>query len=412
MRFTDRRLLEVSRYMNNRSRTRFRLPALLTLVFFLVAAGTSPVLCIHQRVNTARVPIARLVANLERMAGNASSGQQKAHCEFLIGRLHSMAYAERTETAYVRADEAPLPRNRMPSINQDEMPFFGYSAAHTQFYVDRRKPATTAAREHLKEAIRHYRRSLELDNSSLPAVLGLAWCLEQWGDRNAAIPLYRRVIREGWQAEKGKEKGMRGESVTAEAGKYLVLLLDRREDLSEIKDIAAKLKHIGRIYTWVTPIAVPLSASVLRANVMEERSVSFRLADEPSLKYHPWISAESGWLVFMHQKKDNINCASDLIGKFAFRLMWRDGYEVLQALDDNGDGILKGNELSNLFLWCDKNKNGRSDRDEIKPVSSFGITALSCGPAHESDGTLVCPGGVVFSNGQKNATYDWYLKPN
>jgi hypothetical protein len=50
----------------------------------------------------------------------------------------------------------------------------------------------------------------------------------------------------------------------------------------------------------------------------------------------------------------------------------------LAALDDDHDGILTGKELAGLALWRDANGNGVADPGEVKPLSAYGIVALSC----------------------------------
>ncbi|WP_273794067.1 hypothetical protein, partial [Brucella intermedia] len=53
------------------------------------------------------------------------------------------------------------------------------------------------------------------------------------------------------------------------------------------------------------------------------------------------------------------------------------GYAPLAALDDNHDGTLTGKELDGLALWHDANGNGVADPGEVKPLSAYGIIAVS-----------------------------------
>jgi hypothetical protein len=65
-------------------------------------------------------------------------------------------------------------------------------------------------------------------------------------------------------------------------------------------------------------------------------------------------------------------------------LFWSNGYEALRALDDNGDGELRGAELRKLAIWRDRNQNGVSEKGEVSPLTAHGIAALSCAYARRT----------------------------
>ena len=60
----------------------------------------------------------------------------------------------------------------------------------------------------------------------------------------------------------------------------------------------------------------------------------------------------------------------------AVRTPWGNGYEALALLDSNQDGKLGGEELNDLALWFDKNRDGVSQHGEVKSLSALGVTAL------------------------------------
>lgn len=55
------------------------------------------------------------------------------------------------------------------------------------------------------------------------------------------------------------------------------------------------------------------------------------------------------------------------------------GFEVLQELDDDGDGRVSATDAAwaSLLLWTDRNHNGISDPHEIVPISGSDIRALA-----------------------------------
>jgi hypothetical protein len=96
-----------------------------------------------------------------------------------------------------------------------------------------------------------------------------------------------------------------------------------------------------------------------------------------------------------------------MFGNVTFWIFWRDGYEALRSLDDDGDGVLRGAELRGVALWQDRNGNGICDSGEVRPVSEWGITEISCAGEMHSTGIAWSPKGVTFTDGESRPTYDW-----
>ena len=100
--------------------------------------------------------------------------------EFQIGRLHSMAYALKTEEAAIRKPD-PAGDSEGGFIE----PFYGVGRPdYQQFPVTNiAGGASVAAHDHLQQAITHLRAALKLNPSLIQAKLGLAWCLDQSGNK-------------------------------------------------------------------------------------------------------------------------------------------------------------------------------------------------------------------------------------
>jgi len=99
-----------------------------------------------------------------------------------------------------------------------------------------------------------------------------------------------------------------------------------------------------------------------------------------------------------------------MFGSVTFWIFWRNGYEALAALDENGDGELRGDELRGLALWHDANGNGISDPCEVRPLAAHGITALSVHFERHSTGIPFNPVGVTFTDGTVRPSYDWIVR--
>ena len=102
-----------------------------------------------------------------------------------------------------------------------------------------------------------------------------------------------------------------------------------------------------------------------------------------------------------------MNSGVDLIGQHTWSTTWNDGFEALQALDVNNDGVLTGAELDGLSLWNDANGDGVSEPGEVVPVNVHGIVAISVRGGQISNGVMVARDGVRFDDGATRPLYDW-----
>ena len=145
---------------------------------------------------TEEVPIARLFVNLEsRLAKNTNSFEAR----YNLARLHSMAYSTNLFTVAVDKN--------------DGAPFYYYygsdSGVPRTVQVFKTSDDKNRALKHLTNAISLYERSLALLKKStnatpwniLPTQLGLAWCLDQSGQRQKALDTYRKTLRISWKQE-------------------------------------------------------------------------------------------------------------------------------------------------------------------------------------------------------------------
>ena len=158
----------------------------------------------------------------------------------------------------------------------------------------------------------------------------------------------------------------------------------------------------------ITPILVPLDAdTALPELVNPDAAVAFDLDGSGVRRPWGWITPKAAWLVYDADGRGQITSALQMFGNVSFWIFWRDGYAALSALDDNDDGVLRGDELHKLALWRDANSNGISEPGEVKPVAEYGIAALDCNGCVLSADGLWNPTGVTLTNGTTRATYDW-----
>ena len=354
-------------------------------------------------VEVQQVPVERLVKNLEEAVKKDSKNVQAL---VNLARVHGMAYALKTDTAQVRKG------------HEERGPWFGYEPKLVPFITVEKTedPAKQkAAKAHLTKAVERFKEAVKLAPDNLRARLGYAWTLEQSGEKKEAVKEYRALIEDAWKKEKDlKQLDLGGHTIVAEAAGYLIPLLDKEKDKKEIATLTERAAHLGKLPRWITPVAVPLRDG-LRARDIEDRNAAVAFdADGSGLKRKwTWVTKDAGWLVYDPKGNGVVTSGLQMFGGVTFWLFWETGYDALASLDDNGDGVLTGDELKGLGIWHDANGNGICDPGEVKPLSAYGIVAVSCrfqrDPNHP-DRIAFSPNGVTFRNGKTRPTFDIILK--
>ena len=359
------------------------------------------------------VPIDRLIANLEKLSREDPSDMA---LRLNIARAHSMAFAYKTDTAQVWRG------------HEKDGVWIGHEPKHTQFIVKKAADAAAdqIARTHLNRAIAGYREILKLappvaapqpgvpGRLDLVAQLGLGWCLVQSGEREAAIAELRRVIERASPREPNTTLVFQGQrSLTEEAIRYLVPLLDPDKDREEIRALRDRASELARAPRPITPIAVPLRPGLTALEITDNDARVLFDADGSGLpKRWTWITPDAGWLVYDQLGTRDVGSALQLFGSVTFWLFWENGYRALRALDDNGDRRLEGVELTSLAIWRDRNRNGLSEPGEVQPLNAWGIVSLSCEydiDATHPDEIPFSPRGVTFRDGSSRPTFDVIL---
>ncbi|CAN5626485.1 hypothetical protein BH10CYA1_BH10CYA1_42960 [soil metagenome] len=378
----------------------------LNLSLILSLAGAQSVQARFAYPETVKVPVQRLLSNLEKRLNSPESkldANEKAELKFRIGRLHSMAYALKTSTVGIL-------KSQVESLDHGVVnPFYGVTFGDFNQFSPQGTAGDAAAEAHLKAAIKNLTAAVKLNPALLQAKLGLAWCLDQSGEKSTALPLYREVFKSAYEREKN-HGGLSGTSIASETAGYLEALLNPTKDAAEIASIKERVKIVDSNFRAITPIIVPLVPELTIKDMLRPASVSFDLDGNGPKHYLQWTGARAGWLVYDFSKSKQITSGLQLFGPSSFWIFWNDGYEAMKALDDNNDNQLSGTELNGLAVWSDTNGDGKSDAAEVRSVQELGITSLSCNGHLSADGTLGSINGVTFSDGRRADTYDLFLE--
>jgi hypothetical protein len=240
----------------------------------------------------------------------------------------------------------------------------------------------------------------------LRARLGLAYALDRMGQRNKARAQLRALLDRGLPLLSGPTSEWETHVVLTEAAAHLAQLTTSARDRRDMERLRERLQA-SRPMIYVTPMLVPLTDEPFAALVDHGAPVAFDFAGTGDRAARGWPTVNAAWLVWDPHGRGAVRSGFDLIGARSWAAFWRDGFEVLRALDDDRSGELTGGELAGLALWRDANTDGVSDPGEVRPLSAYGIIALATRGAPETPRLITAPDGVRFNDGATRPLYDW-----
>lgn len=202
--------------------------------------------------------------------------------------------------------------------------------------------------------------------------------------------------------------------IVLEAGDAIVRLIDERgerpEDTVRLASIKATKQAIDELprNSIITPIIFSLNTPApLESLLAPETIVNFDLDGTGREQSWPWVSPETSILVWDPEETGEVTSGRQLFGSVTWWLFFDDGYRAMDALDDNRDGELSGDELVGLAVWTDANSNGVSDPGEVVPIAETGIEAISCRQTGTAMGMPANTAGLRMKGGRVLPTYDW-----
>ena len=363
-----------------------------------------------QALQLKAVPIARLIKNLE---AKIKIKPKDPDLLFGLARIYSMAYARKTSTLEVNMAVSNIPEDKQ-DVETKDIPWLGDVPKGIPYQVESsdNKNELALAGTYLNKAIELHKKVIELKPNHYLARLGLAWCNEQAGDKTKAIELYRALIRESLPEDRKIKYGYdRSDTISTEASKYLVKLLDPKADAKEIANLKKQSEETEKaIKRKITPIAFALESNLKPQEFVDPRAkVQFDL-DGSGKRNWQWIAKNTAWLVYYSKGEDNITSGLQMFGNVTFWLFWENGYKAMASLDDDGNGKLQGREIQNLGLWHDQNQNGISEAGEVKSLTEYGILELDCTYIMSQSGMPYNPKGVVYKDGYTRPSCDVILK--
>ncbi len=401
-----------------------------------------PVSAMFMRIDEP-VPIDRLVANVERYI---QERPDDADGHYTLGRIHSLAFAKAAwggddlQTVEVVPAEKRQRREGEPA---PELPgFAAYQGVQVGEGQVRPPTLSSRAREHLAASLRHYRRAVELKPDHPLYMLGHAWMLEQaalyskavrqpepaadeeLGDLPATQPSWSEQALEGYRAafklafdqDKARQHYLATPDalVSREAAEGIIRLLEgdgvAEAEQQEVKQMQVAIAELKQIPMAITPIVFAMEPGRRWGTLVDDtRRTRFDLAGDGVDREWPWLRGDVGILVWDPKRQGRIQSGRQLFGSATWWMFWETGYEALAALDDDGDGMLRGSELDGIRVWFDRNGDGRSGRGEVVSLASLGIVALGTqAESHSADDVAAWQRrGIELESGQTLSTWDW-----
>jgi len=225
--------------------------------------------------------------------------------------------------------------------------------------------------------------------------------------------------------EFGMQRGYHVENFTVfvEAGQAFVrnatkegahLSQNEKAFLHEVRTGLAKRKEFDEHNPgFISPIIFSFTpVAGIDELLAPQRSVTFDLAGYGGDHRWPWVKPATGFLVWDPSHTGRITSGRQMFGTYTFGIPWENGYRALASLDDNGDGVLTGEELRGIAVWFDNDGDGRSKPGDVISVEDLGIVAVAVRETgregiHPTNGE-----GITLSNGQRLRTWDWFASPH
>ena len=198
--------------------------------------------------------------------------------------------------------------------------------------------------------------------------------------------------------------------VSHEAGSAWLKLCSNApvQERAEVKEAVAKLKKLRM--GPITPIVFSLQSVDSIRDLVGTAVVSYDFDGDGCAEDWQWIKPTAGFLVWMDGSQEAVSGVR-LFGSHTFNMLWENGFEPLQALDDDANGWLGGTELKGLAVWFDRNSDGRSQTGEIVSLASLGVRRLATHADTTDAGMLTNSAGLDLESGESLPLWDWLARP-
>ena len=295
-------------------------------------------------------------------------------------------------------------------------------------------------RFHISEAVKNLRKAINLSPKTGLYRLTLACALEEALDDSEALEAINEIEKNPIQGLLGMEidTHYRDEAISLyklafelsskhdlqtdhyfdlsdfvsyEAAEHYIALIQQRgatdDETALIASMRTHQQQLKELPRAITPIIFSTTPGHDLRDLVSEADVVFDLDGDGNAESWSWVKQDTAILVWDPHNRGRITSGRQLFGNATWWLLFPDGYRAMDALDNDRDGQLTGNELHGLAAWFDRNSDGVSEPGEVIPLNDLGVSGLRTQAVTREDGMLTHTAGLRLKNGQELPTWDW-----
>jgi Ca2+-binding RTX toxin-like protein len=128
-------------------------------------------------------------------------------------------------------------------------------------------------------------------------------------------------------------------------------------------------------YRPLSPLVLDLDGDGIELTDLQDLVIRFDIDMDGMREAVGWVKPDDGLLAYDRNGDGIINDVSELFGT---QVLNNSGFNLLQALDTNGDTWISANDtaFSALRIWRDLNQDGMSDSNELVTLNQLDITRI------------------------------------
>lgn len=368
------------------------------------------------------IPGDRLIKNLVAMLAKKP---KDGRLLYLIGRAHYAMFARSYEADWPKSGEVEI------YPGQDGVPSFPYIFGYTSPWDGSSAPKPTSVNlAHIRAAVSNLNASIAntkapsgLEHLTLACVyesaapiadkVVLASAKTKAAFLQLASSNYLKSFDLAYKSDQGEREvpifGLRT-LISYEAARSYLRTAPSGGRRGEVAIALRKFDALPKSGI-VTPLIFSLSGSKSLSELLDPKSeVKFDLEGTGLPGRYGWVRPDTAILVWDPEGEGKIDSGRRLFGNATWWMLWSNAYEAMAALDDDGDGWLRGSELKGLGVWTDRNQNGRSEPGEVVAIGRTEIVALRTKSTGSIGLSLWTDGGIELRDGTRLPTYDWVTK--
>jgi hypothetical protein len=200
--------------------------------------------------------------------------------------------------------------------------------------------------------------------------------------------------------------------IAYEAGNAYIALNPKGKKTVAIKKALKQLsqKPTGAITPMIFSLATTTDGS-LSSLIDPNVTTRFDLDGTGRAQRYPWVRSDTSILVWDPAKSGHITSGRQLFGTATWWMLWDNGYQALDSLDDNRDGWLRTSELRGIAVWTDANQNGVSEQGEVTPIEQTAVSGIATRALGFDGRAPMNNEGMELRDGSVRPSFDWIVDP-